>query len=366
MSHRAQLGRRALLAGLAAGAWAIPAVAHGGLRGPAATLPRAGLWPAPAPIEAAPALAAALGLTGGLWMVRDDRAGATFNDGTSLGGGKARKLDLLLGDALARGVTTVATTGGIGSNHARAVAVAARALGLGCRLALLPEPSTAATRRNLDAIAASGATVTVGGRDGVTRLAREAESSSGRIAWVPMGGTTPLGDLAFVEAAFELAAHVRSGAVPGPATVVTALGSGGSAVGLAVGLALAGLATRVEAVRCSSPSTSSRAAIDAEVQALVAWLRSQDPSIPDVTGEARARLSIATEQLGGGYAVSTAASRRATALWRAHAGVELDGTYAAKAAAHVARGAPSTAGPIVLWLGCDARWLSGAAASGGG
>lgn len=331
-----------------------------------ARLPRAGLWPAPAPIEAAPALAAALGIPGGLWMVRDDRAGATFADGATLGGGKARKLDLLLGDAVARGVATIATTGGVGSNHARSVALAARALGLGCRLVLLPEPATAATRRNLDAITASGATVTVGGRDGVARLEAEAHASAGRIAWVPMGGTSPLGDLAFVEAAFELAGRVRGGVLPEPATVVAALGSGGSAVGLAVGLALAGLATRVVAVRCSSPSTSSRAVIDAELAALVTWLRSRDPALADVTADARARLSIATDQLGGGYAVSTAASRRATALWRQHAGVELDATYAAKAAAHVAHTAPSAAGPTVLWLGCDARWLAGAAVSGGG
>ena len=66
-------------------------------------------------------------------------------NGTVFGGGKARKLDLLLGDAIARGVTEVVTTGGTGSNHARCTAWAARALGLRCTLALLPEPETAAT-----------------------------------------------------------------------------------------------------------------------------------------------------------------------------------------------------------------------------
>lgn len=349
MSGGARTGRRAFLV---ATSWATPARARA-----RDALPRAGLWPAPAPIEPAPALAAALRLAGGLWLARDDLGGASFADGSSIAGGKARKLDLLLGDALARGAKVVATTGGVGSNHARAVAVAARALGLGCRLALLPEPSSATTRRNLAAIERAGATVTIGGRDGVARLAREAQASRGAIAWIPMGGTTPLGDLAFVEAALELADRVRAGAMPEPEALVTALGSGGSAVGLATGLALAGLRTRVVAVRCSSPSTSSEAVLAAELRALVAQ---RYPGRPDLERAARERLVIDGRQIGGGYGQPTASSARAAAQFAEH-GVPLDPTYGAKAASHLAVD-PTTrrGGPVVLWIASDARWLAGA------
>ena len=45
--------------------------------------------------------------------------------------------------------------------------------------------------------------------------------------------------------ALEIAGQVEAGLLPEPATVVTAVGSGGTAAGLALGLRLAGLRTRV-------------------------------------------------------------------------------------------------------------------------
>src|SRR5947207_3381230 len=44
---------------------------------------------------------------------------------------------------------------------------------------------------------------------------------------LPSGGSSRVGALGYVEAAYELAEQVRSGELPEPAYVVTALGSGG-------------------------------------------------------------------------------------------------------------------------------------------
>ena len=65
-----------------------------------------------------------------LYVKRDDLTGA------ELTGNKARKLEFLLADALARGADTVITCGGEQSNHARATAIAAVRLGLQVRLLL--------------------------------------------------------------------------------------------------------------------------------------------------------------------------------------------------------------------------------------
>ena len=62
-----------------------------------------------------------------LWIKRDDLTGLAG------GGNKSRKLEFLVGDALASSADTLVTVGAIQSNHTRQTAAAARA-GLGCAL----------------------------------------------------------------------------------------------------------------------------------------------------------------------------------------------------------------------------------------
>lgn len=85
----------------------------------------------PTPMEAAPRLAAEIGLAAGdLWIKRDDLTG--------LGGGgnKVRKLEWLVADALRCGADTLVTTGGPQSNHARLTAAAGARAGLNVVLVL--------------------------------------------------------------------------------------------------------------------------------------------------------------------------------------------------------------------------------------
>ena len=62
---------------------------------------------------------------------------------------------------------------------------------------------------------------------------------------LPAGGSSAVGSLGYVEAAFEIADQVAAGELPAPTHVVTTVGSGGTAAGLALGFALAGLDTEV-------------------------------------------------------------------------------------------------------------------------
>jgi D-cysteine desulfhydrase len=360
-----EIGRRACLGGLTGTAL----LALGGAKPRAplaierlypafAALPRAGLWEVEPPVRTSNALARALDMRGELHIMRDDEGGTVF------GGGKARKLDLILGDAIARGVSAVSTTGGTGSNHARSTAFAARSLGLACHLALLPEPDTAEVKRNLAEMQRRGATITIGDRGAVER-ARKAAETSGAF-WIPMGGTSALGNVAFVDAAIAHAARAAShsgvaGWPPVADHVVTALGSTGTAVGLAVGFAIAGVPTRVLAVRASSPGTSSRAVVDAGIDATVALLRNIAPSIsPDIAKDAKARLEIDPAELGAGYGISTARGRKAEELVFGGEKIMLEQTYGAKAAAALVRRAKEWKNAsVVLWMGSDARWLAG-------
>ena len=68
--------------------------------------PRAGLTQLPTPVHRLPRFGAALGLPD-LWMKRDDMTGLPG------GGNKTRKLDFLVGEALAQGADTLVTVGAI-------------------------------------------------------------------------------------------------------------------------------------------------------------------------------------------------------------------------------------------------------------
>ena len=99
----------------------------------------------PTPLTHAPRFGAAIGAD--VWIKRDD-IGAL-----GLAGNKVRKLEFLLGQAIADGADTVVTLGTRISNSARAAAAACAQLGIRCVLVLGgDEPSTANGKLLLDAL----------------------------------------------------------------------------------------------------------------------------------------------------------------------------------------------------------------------
>jgi D-cysteine desulfhydrase family pyridoxal phosphate-dependent enzyme len=92
-------------------------------------LPRFPLTHLPTPVEQLSRLSRELGGPD-LLIKRDDQTGL------ALGGNKARKLEFLVGQALAQGCDTLITVGAAQSNHCRQTAAAAAKAGLKCELIL--------------------------------------------------------------------------------------------------------------------------------------------------------------------------------------------------------------------------------------
>ena len=90
-----------------------------------ARFPRVKLCHAPTPLEFMPNLTKALGGPQ-LWIKRDDCTGV------AMGGNKNRKLEYLMGEALAQGATHIVTQGALQSNHVRQTAAVCAKLGLKC------------------------------------------------------------------------------------------------------------------------------------------------------------------------------------------------------------------------------------------
>lgn len=292
----------------------------------------------PTPLEPARRLGATLGLE--VLAKRDDLTSSLH------GGGKTRKLAFLLGDALAKGARDVVTFGSVGSNQAVATALHGAALGLRVTLALAPGPHDESTRAKLLAARRAGASLRLvsGGVAQAEAEARRDETRGGPYV-IPQGGSSALGNLAFVDAGLELAeqlARRTSMHVP----VYVAMGTMGSAVGIAIGLTLAGVPAEVVAVRASGPATSSQARFDAMVRETVAFARRLDPSFPEVAP----RVRIEGRQLGGGYARATASGLAAIEQAEREEGWHLEPTYTGKTLAALIADAPRLAGaPVVFW-----------------
>src|SRR5438067_11533815 len=104
-----------------------------GLKSRLDEFPRFRLLDGPTLIQRLDRLERGLGTAAGgarLWVKRDDVMGVGG------GGNKLRKLEFLIGDAIANGCDTFITTGGLQSNHARQSAAAAARAGLTCELML--------------------------------------------------------------------------------------------------------------------------------------------------------------------------------------------------------------------------------------
>ena len=271
------------------------------------------------------------------------------------GGNKTRKLEWLLGAARRRGSDTVVTGGALGTNHGLATALYARELGLRTVLVLVPQPEDDHVRRQLARIESSGAEVhraegTVRALAlGAALALRRARPPAHLPYVIPPGGSTPLGCVGYVEAGLELGRQVRAGELPEPTRVILALGSGGTAAGLLLGLRLAGLRTRPLCVVVNDLTPLSARGVARLARRTGRLLRRRGGVSPPRLGPAD--LDLRREWLGPGYGHETPEGRRALEAFAA-AGVGLDPVYTAKAAAALmqlnGRGALGP-GPVLFW-----------------
>ncbi len=289
-----------------------------------ANLPWLALGTLPTPVEelALPSQSGAR-----VWVKRDDLSARNY------GGNKVRKLELLLADALERQAGHVLTFGTAGSNHVLATAIHARRVGLPT-IGILTHQSNARTvGRNLLGCLSAGAELHVyangaAAREGADDVARQAQQASGRpVAVIPGGGSSSIGAIGFVEAGFELAAQIDAGALPVPDRLYVALGTMGTAAGLALGLAAAGLPTEVVPVRVVHPSIGNRAGFEALWRETTERLRHLCPAFPDLPPPPD---RIRHDQFGEKYGVYTVPGQRAVRR-AGTGGVKLEGTYTGKA-----------------------------------
>jgi 1-aminocyclopropane-1-carboxylate deaminase/D-cysteine desulfhydrase-like pyridoxal-dependent ACC family enzyme len=263
-----------------------------------------------------------------LWVKRDDRTGEAY------GGNKVRKLEFLLGEARQQGADRLVTAGAAGSHHCLATTVYGREHGFDLTLVLFSQPPTPHVREVLGAVAARGAEIRPVPRMELVPagLLRERlrHRRSGCVV-IPPGGSSPAGTLGYVSAGLELAEQVEAGDMPAPDVVHVAAGTLGTAVGLAIGLEMAGLPARVHAVRVVGRLVANPRAVRGLVRRTLQRLAEAGAAAPDA-GAVQARIDLSSSHLGAGYGVATPAGEAAIRE-AARSGLVLDSTYTGKVAA---------------------------------
>lgn len=298
----------------------------------ATAVPRLALGTWPTPVHRLDKLAAHLGVNS-LWIKRED---ASRPDA---GGNKVRGIEFLLADAVARGATSLLTIGAIGSFHVRTTAVCARALGLSTIAILAHQPRATYVRRNIAAALRAGATL----RPAVAPLLpfvalrewRRRDAAGNRPCFIWPGGTSPLACIGHVNAAFELRNQIRAGLLSEPDLIFVALGSLGTAAGLALGCRLAGLRSRIVGVVVFHPWYCTAGRTARLARRTLRLLRSNDASVPAVSIRAR-DFVVDRRSLGRAYAHFTPEGVDMARLMLDVEGIPLDGTYTAKLYAAVA------------------------------
>lgn len=286
--------------------------------------PRVRLTQAPTPLHPLPNLSRLLGGPD-LYIKRDD------NTGLATGGNKTRKLEFLIGEALAQGATHVVTQGATQSNHVRQTIAAANRHGLATTVLLEERVSGADPEYYangnvlLDLILGAHVETRPAGLD----MNRELVAVGDRLAaagerpyLIPGGGSNAVGALGYVVAAQEIIAQLNDMALP-LAHIVHATGSTGTQAGLVVGLQggnapipVLGISVRAERVRQEENVRK----LARETWALLG-IRGEFPDVAIVAN---------ADYVGAGYGIPTSGMIEAVELLARHEGILLDPVYTGK------------------------------------
>lgn len=254
---------------------------------------------------------------------------------TSFGGNKVRKLEFLLADAIAKGYTTVLTYGGLASNHVVATACYAHQLGLQMIGLLFKQHLPSNAMRNLLLNLHFGANLFMCPQprllndDEMTLFLNEHNFEAAYV--IPLGGSNVLGVLGVVNGVLELADQIEKGMLPEPDIIYVPFGSMGTTAGLLLGIKLAGLKTKVCAVKVTKTEKFNEQNLLVLCKDANTYLHELDDTIPLFTWDSH-DIEIRTEFVGDGYAHTTPGAAQAQEQFKEREHIILDQTYTAKAA----------------------------------
>ena len=280
----------------------------------------------PTPLEPLKRLSAYLGVGGPkLWIKRDDCTGL------ATGGNKARKLEYLVGDAIAQGADTLITHGALQSNHARQTAAAAAMAGMDCEVLYehrVDDPDADyATSGNVLLTRLLGARQSEYPKDtdmdiAMAEAGKALEGRGKRPYLIPGGGSNPVGATGYANCALELAGQAEALGLTID-HVVHATGSTGTQAGLVAGCHGMGRPFPILGIGVRLPRAQQEQKVFDLACATAAHLGLEpEPS--------RESVQANCDYVGAGYGLPTDGMLEAVSLLARLEGILLDPVYSGK------------------------------------
>jgi L-cysteate sulfo-lyase len=286
--------------------------------------PRVHLAHLPTPLEPMERLSKHLG-GARLWIKRDDCTGL------STGGNKTRKLEFLMGEALAKGCDTVITQGATQSNHARQTAAAAAKLGLECHILLEDRTGNNSPDYTMNGNVLldrlHGATISKRAKDSdmnaeMENLASGLRDKGKRPYIVPGGGSNPVGALGYANCALEML-HQANERDLKIGHIVQATGSAGTQAGFVAGLVALNANIPVLGISVRAPKEKQETNVFDLAQRTAEYF-----GAPGVVK--REHIVANSDYVGAGYGIPTDGMREAVKLAARFEGILLDPVYTGK------------------------------------
>lgn len=255
-----------------------------------------------------------------IFIKRDDLTGL------ALGGNKTRKLETILGDALAQGCDTIITAGAAQSNHCRQTSAAAAKLNLECHLILGGEqPEKITGNLLLDKI--FGCHIHWGGAnrkgEDIPELVEQLIALGKKPYIVPYGGSNELGAIAFIDALEELLNQTDEAFTH----IVFASSSGGTHAGLMLGKYIFKKDFELVGISIDKDEIDDKA-LD---QHIISLANKAAKLIGLKTSFSDKDLTLNTDYIGEGYGMVGALENEAIKLTAQLEGILLDPVYTGRA-----------------------------------
>lgn len=304
--------------------------------------PRVGLVRYPTPFEELERLRVDLGVSPRLFIKRDDLTDV------GLGGNKNRKLEYVIKQALEEGADAIVTWGGLQSNHCRQTLAYCCRLGLGCHLVLSGRPQEKPQGNLLlfDIMGAQLHLLSKGrtGEETCLKLMEDLRNQGKKPFYIPLGASTPLACLGYVDAVAEIARQAKEQEVE-IRHLYLASGSAGTQAGAMVG-------ARLYLPECQVHGVS----VMRKKEELVPQVYALARDVVDLLG---VRLQIRESEvlvhdnfIGDGYAVPSREGLDAIRRLARKEGILLDPVYTGKAMAclmdHLQSGALNEASAVAF------------------
>ena len=258
-----------------------------------------------------------------IFCMRDDLSGFAF------GGNKTRKLDYLVYDALQKGADTLLAVGANQSNFCRITAGYGAATGLEVHL-LLSGKEEEKPRANLYLDKLFGAHVHH--TDLVENSAVEAESmeleenlkrKGKKVYRMPMGGSTPLGTLGYLQAFDEILMYSERNNMHFD-YIFLASGSGGTQAGLVLGKMISNWKGQIIGISVGRPVS--------DLYPVVGNLAKEAAKLLNIKSE-KTKYLVDDNFIGEKYGAFTHWGSQAIKDFALHEGILLDNVYTGKGAA---------------------------------